>query len=159
MWEHNVMMNLLTRRLWPKIRIGGKILSDANREQFEWTKYLEKWIFKKVCPVCRRRLDSRHSAAHVGSCNFNGPNLSNGFLQEVKNREWNKVSEPFVRLESMDMMACEVVRCPDGLSLTVWVEVDLAIGGDQYLVYTELIEEYDLQQIERVIDLKWIPFH
>ena len=130
----------------------------SDTEEVGWVSYLSKAIFKRICPVCRDSLDARHGAAHVGSCNFNGPNLSNGFLREVKTGQWDEVAKSFERLTSMDMMACEVLRCPRGLCLTVWVEVDLAIGGDQYLVYAERIDEYELSKIEQVTSLKWLSF-
>ena len=58
----------------------------------------------------------------------------------------------------MDMMSCELLRCPDALAITVWVEVDLAIGGDQFLAYLERIDEYELSQIEQVTALSWSRF-
>jgi len=55
-------------------------------------------------------------------------------------------------------MACEVLRCPDSLALAVWVEVDLAIGGEQYLAYFERIDDYDLSRIEQAAPLRWRRF-
>jgi hypothetical protein len=133
-------------------------MNKATSEDEQWTSYLSKWILRGRCPVCFDDLGCRHAIAHIGSCNFNGPNLSNGFLKEVKNRQWQEIIEPFDRLSSMDMMACEVVRCPSGLTLIVWVEVDLAIAGDQYLVYSERIDEYEVSQIQQVTPLNWVSF-
>ena len=133
-------------------------MSMISTSESQWVHYLSKRILKGICPVCLNRLNARHAVAHIGSCNFNGPNLANGFLAEVKNRKWDNLIEPFARLTSKDMMACEVVRCPSGWDLIVWVEVDLAIAGDQYLIYTERIGEYELSQIEQVTSLHWVSF-
>ena len=133
-------------------------MSDMATELSELANFLRKWIFKTRCPVCLSTLNFRHSIAHVGSCNFNGPCLSNGFLGQVKIRDWAEVAQPFTRLTSMDLMACEVLRCPESLALVVWVEVDLAIGGDQYLAYLERINAYDLSQIEQVTPVSWARF-
>jgi hypothetical protein len=140
-------------------------MDQIDTEKSERANYLRKLIFKSRCPVCLRELNAwhvisnvQHAVAHVGSCNFNGPNLSNGFLRQVKNREWSEVIEPFTRMTSMDMMSCELLRCPDSLAIAVWVEVDLAIGGDEYLAYLERIDEYDLSRIERVTALCWTRF-
>jgi len=127
-------------------------------ELAELTAFLRKHIFKTRCPVCLRTLNLRHAIAHVGSCNFNGPSLSNGFLAQVKSRDWAEVIKPFTRLTSHDLMACEVLRCPDSLALAVWVEVDLAIGGEQYLAYFERIDDYDLSRIEQAAPLRWRRF-
>jgi hypothetical protein len=133
-------------------------MSGVDTEEAEWTSYLHRWIFKRKCPVCCHDLNARHAIAHVGSCNFNGPNLSNGFLQRVKNRQWQEVIGPFTRISSMDLMACEALRCPSGLALIVWIEVDLAIAGDQYVAYMERIDEYEVSQIQELTSLKWISF-
>jgi hypothetical protein len=133
-------------------------MNDSKSEQAEGIQFLHRQIFKRICPVCLDRLNSSHMIAHIGSCNFNGPSLSNGFLQEVKGRLWADVAKPFSRLSSMDLMSCEIIRCKGGQSLAVWVEVDLGIGGAQYLVYTERIEDYDLSQIEKVARLQWLHF-
>ncbi len=126
-----------------------------STEQVEWAGYLRKWIFKDRCPVCSGKLGFRHSVAHVGSCNFNGPALWSGFLSEVKNGQWSKVVEPFSRLTSMDMMACELLRYPKAKVVCVWVEVDLVMAGDQYLVYFERVAEYDVSKIEEVTSIVW----
>lgn len=133
-------------------------MNQIEAERKEWVTFLSTRIFKGRCPVCFKGLNRFHAIAHVGSCNFNGPNLSNGFLRQVKNGEWPQVVEPFTRLTSMDMMACEVLRCPDAMAVSVWVEVDLAIAGDQYLAYVERIDEYALSQIERATSLHWTRF-
>ena len=140
-------------------------MNPIEAEGSERAAFLRKWIFKARCPVCLRDLNARHfilnaqhAIAHVGSCNFNGPNLSNGFLRQVKNRDWSEVIKPFTRMTSMDMMSCELLRCPDALAIAVWVEVDLALGGDQFLAYLERIDEYELSQIEQVTALSWIRF-
>lgn len=66
-------------------------MTDVNTDDRQWVEYLRKWIFKGACPVCSRALDTGHAVAHVGSCNFSGPNVSNGFLQQVKERQWSEV--------------------------------------------------------------------
>ena len=134
------------------------LMNQTETELSELAAFLRKRIFKSGCPVCLRPLNMRHTIAHVGSCNFNGPSLSNGFLGHVKNRDWSEVIKPFTRLTSMDLMACEVLRCPHSLALAVWVEVDLVLGGDQYLAYFERIDEYDLSRIELVSSLHWSRF-
>ena len=140
-------------------------MNQIETDGSEWAAFLRKWIFKARCPVCLRDLNAQHvilnaqhAIAHVGSCNFNGRNPSNGFLRQVKNRDWSEVIKPFTRMTSMDMMSCELLRCPDALAITVWVEVDLAIGGDQFLAYLERIDEYELSQIEQVTALSWSRF-
>ena len=137
-------------------------MTQIEAEGLERADFLRKWIFKSRCPACLRDLNARHvisnaqhAIAHLGSCNFNGPSLSNGFLRQVKNGEWSEVVQPFARMTSMDMMSCELLRCPDALAILVWVEVDLAIAGDQYLAYLERIDEYALSQIEQVAPLRW----
>jgi hypothetical protein len=133
-------------------------MRQSDNAETQWTSYLSKTILKGRCPVCLHDPTWRHSIAHIASCNFNGPNLANGFLTQVKNRDWQNVIQQFSRLSSMDMMACEVIRCPSGLALIVWVEVDLVIGGDQYLIYTERIDEYTLSQVQQLTPLEWISF-
>jgi hypothetical protein len=95
-------------------------MSSTEPELTEWVSYLRRWIFKGVCPVCQKGLNRRHSIAHIASCNFNGPSLSNGFLQQVKNREWAGIVLPFSRPTSQDMMACELLRCHDAMAIVVW---------------------------------------
>lgn len=38
----------------------------------------------------------------------------------------------------------------------MWVEVDLAIAGDQYLAYAERIDDFDVSQIQEFTLLKWV---
>jgi hypothetical protein len=133
-------------------------MNKIEIERSERATFLRKRIFKAKCPVCVSDLNARHTVAHVCSCNFSGPSLLNGFLRQVKNREWRDVVQPFSRLTSMDLMACEVLRCPSAMAIVVWVEVDLVFGGDQYLAYFERIDEYDLEQIEQVVPLNWTRF-
>ncbi len=130
----------------------------SKRSPSELTDYLQRWILHGRCPVCQHNLDATHSAAHVGSCNFPGPNPQNGFLQDVMARNWPEVVHPFERLSSMDLMACEVIECPKGFALLVWVEVDLVIGGDQYAIHTELIKNADVNQLEKFVKLQWMSF-
>jgi hypothetical protein len=121
-------------------------------------KFLKRWILNGACPLCLRLLDSDHSVAQIASCNFPGPNPENGFLEEVKARNWSRVVNPFDRLASMDLMSCDVIRCREGLALILWVEVDQGIGGDQYLVYKEEIESADLVVLNAYVELIWEQF-
>jgi hypothetical protein len=79
-------------------------------------------------------------------------------LQQVKDRRWREVVQPFSRITSMDLMSCELVRCPAGLALAVWVEVDLAVAGDQYMIHSERIDEPELAEIQLGTAFKWVPF-
>ena len=133
-------------------------MNDVASELSESAAFLRKRIFKTRCPVCLNTLNFRHAITHVGSYNFNGPSLSNGFLEQVKSRDWAEVVKPLARLTTKDLMACEVLRCPESLALAVWVEVDLVFGGDQYLAYLERINDYDLSRIEQVAPLRWARF-
>jgi len=152
------MMQLLRTNIRRMKSVFGLFESECASEEEKRTSYLYRWIFKGVCPVCCKDLKTRHEIANVGSCNFSGPNLNNGFLIQVKNRKWQEVIEPFTRITSMELMACEILCCPNSIAIVVWVEVDLAIGGDQYLVYSERIEEYDFEQIQQAKTLNWISF-
>jgi hypothetical protein len=136
-----------------------KIFTAGSRPELEeWAGYLKKWIFRGECPVCHHALDSRHNIAHIASCNFNGPNLENGFIDEVKARNWVAIVKPFDRLTSMDLMACEAVRCPNGFALVVWVEVDQGSGGAQYSIYIERIEDDVVDRLKEYVELVWQEF-
>ncbi len=130
----------------------------SGRSPSELTNYLRRWILYGRCPVCQRKLDATHSAAHVGSCNFPGPNPQNGFLQDVIARNWSAVVQPFERLTSMDLMSCEVIQCPKGFALLTWVEVDQGIAADQYAVHTERIENEDINRLGKSVKLQWLNF-
>ncbi len=152
------MMKSLSRIINALQRFKNESVTDASADEWQGSEYLRKWILKGVCPVCGKPLGTEHAVAHVGSCNFSGPNVSNGFLQEVKERRWSEVAQPFYRITSMDLMSCELVRCSAGLAVVVWVEVDLGIGGDQYMIHSERIAEVELTQIESITKLIWVPF-
>jgi hypothetical protein len=124
----------------------------------EWAGYLKRWILRDECPVCHHTLDSRHSVAHIASCNFNGPNLENGFIDEIKARNWEAIAKPFDRLTSMDLMACEAISCPKGFALVGWVEVDHGGVGAQYPTYIERIESHVLDRVKEHVELLWQEF-
>jgi len=124
----------------------------------QWAGYLNRWILSGQCPVCYHTLDSRHGVSHIASCNFSGPNLENGFLDEVKTRDWGAIVKPFDRLTSMDLMACEAIRCPKAFALLVWVEVDQGSGGAQYPIYFERIETHVLDGVREHAELVWQEF-
>jgi len=135
------------------------VFAHRSRSEFEqWASYLKRWILLGECPVCHHTLDSRHRVSHIASCNFNGPNLENGFLDEVKARDWGAIVKSFDRLTSMDLMACEAVSCPEGFAIVVWVEVDQGSGGAQYPIYIERIEGNVLDGVREQVELVLHPF-
>jgi hypothetical protein len=124
----------------------------------ELPKYLRRWILHGHCPVCQHKLDANHSVTHVGSCNFPGPNPENGFIADIRARNWGEIVKPFFRIPSQDMMSCDVIHCPQGFALLVWVEVDLVLAGDQYPVYIEQIEENEMRRLSEFVEPRWQRF-
>ena len=139
-------------------KLFGVFRSRPRSELEQWAAYINRWILRGECPVCHHELDSHHRVSHIASCNFNGPNPENGFLGEVKARDWEAIIKPFDRLTSMDLMACEAVSCPRGFAIVVWVEVDQGGGGAQYPIYTERIEETVLDALREHVDPVWQEF-
>jgi len=121
-------------------------------------RYLQTRIFKNKCPVCEEGLDARHSLAHVGVCNFAGPDETRGFLKEVKAREWAEVTRPSSITTSLDRMVCELISCTNGYGLVVWVEIDLVGFIDQRTILSERIPVEEVARIGSYMQLVWTPF-
>jgi len=61
-------------------------------------------------------------------------------------------------MTSQDIVVCDALRCPKGLNLIVWVELDELAGASHRLVDTERIDTEELKRIESHTSLAWIPF-
>ena len=108
--------------------------------------------------MCEEGLDARHSLAHVGVCNFAGPDETRGFLKEVKAHEWAEVTKPFLVTTSEGRMVCELIHCTNGYGLVVWVEIDLVGFIDQRTILSERIPVEEVARIGSYVNLVWIAF-
>ena len=118
--------------------------------------YLRKRVFKDRCPVCERHLDVRHSLAHVGACSLPCPDETRGFINEVKERNWAEVTGGFAIGD--DKMFCDVVACPNGFGLLVWVELYLLHFIKQKVSHEERIDLGEVERIGGHTALTWLPF-
>ena len=119
--------------------------------------YLRKRVFKDRCPVCDGRLDGLHSLAHVGACPLPCPDETRGFINEVKRRQWSEVTRKFVILGD-DKMFCDLIACPRGYGLLVWVELDLVGFIEQKVSFRERVDVGEVERVGGQTALTWIPF-
>jgi hypothetical protein len=142
--------------------LGGSVsTSEGPAESTAAAKelqYLQTRVLKNKCPVCEEGLDARHSLAHVGVCNFAGPDETRGFLKEVKAHEWAEVTQPFLVTNSEDRMVCELIHCANGYALVVWVETNVVGLIDQRIIFSERILVEEITRISSYVQLSWMPF-
>ena len=122
-------------------------------------RYLREFVLRHNCPVCQRPIDAEHALAKIGAWNSTQPPESDGYLDWVRQRRWDKITGSLVvRMTSQDVVVCDALRCPKGLNLIVWVELDELTGVSHRLVHTENIDTEELTSIESHTSLAWIPF-
>jgi hypothetical protein len=55
-------------------------------------------------------------------------------------------------------MVCELIHCPHGYGLIVWVEINIVGVIDQRTIFSERIPVEEVTRVGNYVQLVWLPF-